>query len=45
MYQVIFDDDAFKRKTNIENFTYVMTSTENKVQKAVEKFLLKCVVC
>ena len=45
MYQVIFDDDAFKRKTNIENFTYIMTSTENKVLKAVGKFLLKCDVC
>ena len=45
MYQVIFDDDAFKRKTKIENFTYNMTSTENKVLKAVKKFLLKCDVC
>ena len=35
IYQVICDDVAFKRKTNTENFKYIMISRENHILKAV----------
>ncbi|MCU7801324.1 MAG: hypothetical protein KZQ70_14625 [gamma proteobacterium symbiont of Lucinoma myriamae] len=45
MYKIIYDDNVFMTRTNMENFTYIMTSKDNYILKAVGKFLYTCNVC